>query len=297
MADVLPRGAMNPAGRGATTAFVLAGGGSLGAVQAGMLVELLASGEVPDFVVGISAGAINGAFLAWDPSPGMTERMATLWSTIRTRDVMRWSWRLPLGLLGAIDHLAGSAPLRSFLARELPYRRLEDARVPLFVVAADQRTGEEVVLRQGDLVDSVCASAAIPGVFPPVELDGRRLVDGAVSSATPIAAAIRLGAQRIVVLPCGFTCVDAAVPRHPLGRAMHAITLIGARRLRQDWEYHRDRARLCIVPPLCPLTCSAYDYSRGAELVRLARQSTRRWLDAAGLDSPDFPHELEEHQH
>lgn len=276
---------------------MLAGGGSLGAVQAGMLVELLANGVVPDLVVGVSAGAINGAFLSWDPSPAMAERIARLWSAIRTRDVMRWSWRLPLGLLGAIDHLVGSAQLRSLLSRELPYRHLEDARIPLYVVAADQRTGDEVLLRQGDLVDAVCASAAIPGVFPAVEFDGRRLVDGVIASGTPIAAAHRLGAHRIVVLPCGFTCVDASVPRHPLGRAMHAITLIGARRLRQDWEYHRDRARLCIVPPLCPLTCSAYDYSRGAELVGSARHATRRWLDAGGLESLDFPHELVEHGH
>lgn len=279
------------------TAFVLAGGGSLGAVQAGMLVELIASGLRPDFVVGVSAGAINGSFLSWDPSPAMAERMAGLWASIRTGDVMPWSWRFPLGLLGAVDHLVDPRALRRFLGRELPYRRLEDAAVPFRVVAADHQTGDEIVLERGDLVDAVCASAAIPGVFPPVVIGGRPLVDGAISSGTPIAAAHRLGATRIVVLPCGFTCVGAAVPRHPLGRAMHAITLIGARRLRQDFEYHRDRARVTIVPPLCPLACSAYDYSQGAGLVRAARAATRSWLDAGGLEHREFPQQLVEHRH
>ena len=70
------------------TAFVLAGGGSLGAVQAGMLIELIAAGLVPDFVVGVSAGALNGAFLAFDPSPPMTEHIGALWRRVTTREVL-----------------------------------------------------------------------------------------------------------------------------------------------------------------------------------------------------------------
>jgi len=78
---------------------------------------------------------------------------------------------------------------------------------------------------------------------------------------------------------------------------MHAITLLGARQLRQDFAHYSDRAELRLVPPLCPLAQSSYDYSRGAALIRAARESTRRWLDGYGLERSEFPHELAVHVH
>jgi NTE family protein len=279
------------------TAFVLAGGGSLGAVQVGMLSELIESGIRPDMVVGVSAGAINGSFLARDPSRATVARMRELWSGLRTRDVLGFSWSSLLALFGLRDHFARADGLRSLLERELPYRQFTETQVPLHIVAADQRTGNEVLLSRGDIVPAVLASAAIPGVFPAVEIAGRLLVDGVIATGTPIATAVRLGATRLIVLPCGFTCVDKAIPKHPIGRAMHAITLLGARQLRQDFEHHSSRAQLRLVPPLCPLEQSPYDYSNGARLIELARESTRAWLAEGGLDRGEFPHQLELHSH
>lgn len=262
-----------------------------------MLTELARASVRPDLIVGVSAGALNGAFLAFDPSSTMIERMAAIWSRVRTRDVIGFSLGSVLGILGLRGHLADSRGLRQLLERELPYRQFDGARVPLYIVAADQRTGDEVLLSSGELVTAVLASTAIPGVYPAVPLDGRLLVDGVVATGTPIATAVRLGATRLVVLPCGFTCVENAVPWHPIGRAMHAITLLGARQLRQDFAYHKERARLHLVPPLCPLAQSSYDYSQGAALIAAARESTRRWLDEGGLDRSEFPHELVPHGH
>ncbi len=141
------------------------------------------------------------------------------------------------------------------------------------------------------------ASTAIPGVFPPVRIGEQLLVDGVIATGTPIATAVRLGATRLIVLPCGFTCVGTAVPRHPIGRAMHAITLLGARQLRQDFGYFAERVELRLVPPLCPLAQSSYDYSNGAALVAAARQSTRAWLDGGGLERSGFPESLIVHSH
>ena len=279
------------------TAFVLAGGGSLGAIQVGMLIELARVSVRPDLIVGVSAGALNGAFLAFDPSSAMVDRMADIWCRVRTRDVIGLSLGSVLGILGLRGHLADSRGVRRLLERELPYRQFDCARVPLHIVAADQRTGDEVLLSCGEIVSAVLASTAIPGVFPAVSLDGRLLVDGVVATGTPIATAVRLGATRLIVLPCGFTCVENAVPRHPIGRAMHAITLLGARQLRQDFAYFRERARLHLVPPLCPLAHSSYDYSHGAALIAAARESTRRWLDGGGLERSEFPQQLEIHVH
>ena len=100
---------------GERTAFVLAGGGSLGAVQVGMLAELIGAGVRPDIIVGVSAGAINGAFLAFDPSLKMVEQMAVLWSRMTTKEVLGLSWRSLLGLLGLRDHIASPEGLRSLL--------------------------------------------------------------------------------------------------------------------------------------------------------------------------------------
>jgi len=279
------------------TAFVLAGGGSLGAVQVGMLAELLLAGVRPDFILGVSAGALNGAFLAYDPSVPGVERMADLWRRVRTRDVLGLSAGTLLALLGLRDHLAHARGLVRLLERELPYRQFSETRVPLFVVTADQQTGDEVLLDEGAVIEAVLASTAIPGVFPPVARAGRWLVDGVVASGTPIATAVRLGATRLLILPCGFTCVGKAIPRHPIGRAMHAITLLGARQLRHDYQHYSDRASLCVVPPLCPLAQSSYDYSNAAALITSARLSTRIWLESGGLTNSGFPDPLVPHTH
>jgi NTE family protein len=281
----------------ARTAFVLAGGGSLGAIQAGMLAELIVAGVRPDFIVGVSAGAINGAFLAHDPSESTANLIAELWCKVNTREALGVSWRSLLGMFFGAGHLGHSRGLRGILERQLPYRQFETARVPLHIIAAEESTGSEVVLSRGDIIDAVLASTAIPGVFAPVIIGGRTLVDGAVVCGTPIATAARLGATRILVLPCGFTCVGKAIPRHAFGRALHAITLQGAYQLRQDFQRYTATHRLRLVPPLCPLAHSAYDYSQGARLIAAGRESTLRWLEGGGLDDDSFPMQLQAHVH
>lgn len=182
------------------TAFVMAGGGSLGAVEVGMLRELLAWGEAPSFVVGASAGAINGAFFAALPTAAGVDRLEAIWVGLRRSDLFPFNLRSVLGLLTRRAHLVDSAGLRALLERHLPHAQLEDSAIPVHIVASDMVTGEEVLLSNGPAVDAVLASAAIPGVFPPVRVAGRLLVDGGVSNNTPISTAMRLGATRIIVL-------------------------------------------------------------------------------------------------
>ena len=153
------------------------------------------------------------------------------------------------------------------------------------------------MLSEGEIIDAVLASTAIPGVFPPVRIEGRTLVDGVVSVSTPIGTANRLGAVRVVVLPCGFACAANVVSRRPLGRAMHAVTLLSARQLRQDFERYAESMSIRVVPPLCPLSQSCYDYSQGASLIARARESTRRWIETGGLEICEFPQQLTIHTH
>jgi NTE family protein len=230
------------------TAWVLSGGGSLGAVQVGMLAELIAEGVRPDFIVGVSAGALNGAFLAHNPCADTVTRMATLWSEITTREALGLSWRSMLGMLGLRDHVASAQGLRNMLLRELPYRSFSESSIPLHLVCTDLITREEVVISAGEVIEAVIASTAIPGVFPSVLYHGRHLVDGAVSASTPISVAVRLGATRVIVLPCGFACATNTIPKRPWGRAMHAITLMGARQLLRDFEHYSQSIIVSIAP-------------------------------------------------
>ena len=261
------------------TAFVLGGGGSLGATQVGMLRELLAQGIRPDMVVGVSAGAINGAFFAHQPTLECLEMLASLWVGVTTRAALGLGLRSLLGVLGLRDYVGNPAGLRSILQRNLSYQSFHETAVPFHVLCAEMQTGRAVALSDGHVIDAVLASAAIPGVFPAVQIAGRWLVDGAVASRTPIESAIRLGATRLFVLPCGATSADEEPVRGgALSRAIHAMNLMGARQLRCDYDRFSSHAVIHIVPPAA-VKCASYDYSHGRELIDRARESTRLWLD------------------
>ncbi|MET3446776.1 patatin-like phospholipase family protein [Ralstonia sp. 1138] len=283
------------------TAFVFAGGGSLGAIEAGMLRELVASGVVPDMVVGASAGAINAAFFACNPHAAGTAQLEALWRGVRRADVMPWSWRAMFSMLGILggrrEHLVDASGLQRLLARHFAQTPLEAATLPLHVVATDMRTGAEVVLSSGAIVPAVLASAAIPGVFPPVRIGDRLLIDGGVANNTPISAAIRLGATRVVVLPAGFACADRRAPRSAIEHALNALSLLVARQLVQDLERWAGQVPITVVPPLCPLDVSPYDYARCGELIDRAAAATAAWLAADGLAATGIPGALREHDH
>jgi len=163
-----------------TTAFVLAGGGSIGAVQVGMLRELLAHGVKPDLVVGSSVGAINGAYLAGAPSLEGVQKLEAIWRNLRRRDVFPITWRSVAAAVARRAPLVDPAGLRELLETHLPYRELERTSVPLHVVATDILGGALVKLSSGSAVEAVLASCAIPGAFPPVRVGDHHLVDGAV---------------------------------------------------------------------------------------------------------------------
>ncbi len=189
-----------------------------------------------------------------------------------------------------------STGLRSLLERHLPYRELERAALPVHVVATDLLHGAAVRLSSGDAVQAVLASCAIPAAFPPVHIDERHLVDGAVASNTPVGVAVELGAKRIVVLPTGYACALAAPPRGAIACALQAITLLTAHQLVVQIEQFRERVEIVTVPPLCPLSVSPYDFSRAGELIERAAEQTRRWLDRGGLGKHRIPGALRPHE-
>src|SRR5690349_2322295 len=280
------------------TAFVLAGGGSLGAVQVGMLKALVRHGLIPDLVIGASVGAINGAHFAAEPNRNGIARLEDIWKRLDGKDVFPFSpVSSLLSLLGKRDHFVTSAGLRALLEAELPLLRLEDTPIACHVVATDVLTGAEVVFSSGHAITALLASAAIPAVFPTVMFDDRYLMDGGVANNTPISAAIRLGATRIIILPTGMSCAIEAPPRGAMAVAMHALNLLVMQQLERDVEHFSGRAQLIVVPPLCPLKVTPYDFSRSAELMRNAEAATRLWLKNGGLRGGRAAHGRLVHDH
>jgi len=284
--------------RAGGTAFVLAGGGSLGAVQVGMLRALTTAGVAPDLLVGASAGAINACFFAGDPSARGVEELERIWRGIRRSDVFPVSLlQGGLGALGLRSHLVDPGPLRRLLARSLPAVDLARTALPCHVVATDLANGEEVRLSEGSAVDAVLASAAIPGVFPPVAIGGRHLIDGGIANNTPVSTSVSLGVRRIVVLPTGYACALERPPASALGMALHAVSLLISRQLRTDIERLQAEAELHVVPPLCPITVGVHDFSRAGEWIERAARSTEQWLASGGLERREVPAELGSHPH
>ena len=281
-----------------TTAFVLSGGGSLGSVQVGMLLGLAEAGIKPDLIVGTSVGALNGAWIAGRSDHDGALALADLWRTLSRRKVFPTSPSMGLlGVLGRRPHLVSDIGIRTILKQHLRFGRLQDAPTPLHVVATDVLSGQDVLLSSGDAVDAIVASAAIPAVLPPVRIGGRDLVDGGVVNNTPLSHAVALGATEVWVLPTGYSCAMPQSPTGALAMAMHAFTLAINRRLATDVERFEGLVELHVVPPLCPLVGSPYDFSRTADHIERAIRGTDAWLAQNGLEKREIPHELRPHDH
>jgi NTE family protein len=279
-------------------AFVLSGGASLGAVQVGMLHALYERGIVPQLIVGTSVGAVNGAFIAARPQTVPTAlELASIWQGLRRGQVFPLN---PLtgffGFMGSRDHLVPGSSLRKLVAGHSHGQRVEEMPIEFHVVAVDVLTGEEMLLSRGPLLDAVLASAAIPAVLPPVEWEGRELMDGGVANNTPISHAVALGARTIYVLPTGHACALEQPPAGALGMALHALSLLTHSRLIADIELHRDRVKLVVLPPPCPLTIQPIDFAHADELITRSLRDARAFLDGGGASRPPIRMSMHRHE-
>ena len=214
-------------------AFILSGGGTLGSIQVGMLQALLEADIRPDVLVGSSIGAVNAAFLAADPSPERVEALHEVWHGVRPRDLFSLN---PLRMVHAFRRRGSLFPpekWRAFLTKNLPYDRIEDAAVPLRIVATKFEDGSPVVLDSGSVVDAVMASTSLPGLFPPQRIGEHLYLDGVLSEAVPLKPAVDAGADTLYVL-----AVSAASPTPDAGSPgailRHSLTILLIPRVRLD---------------------------------------------------------------
>jgi NTE family protein len=279
------------------TAFVFAGGGSFGAIQVGMLHSLAAHGISADMVVGSSVGALNGAYYAGNPTLKGVLQLETIWRGLTRHDVFPVTWRTLMGFLWRRDFLIPHDGIRKLIDDHIPYRNLQDAPVPVHIVTTDIISGDSVVLSEGSTAEAIVASTAIPGAFAPIRYKDFYLADGAISSNTPARVAVAKGAQRLIILPTGYACATHAPPVGAVANALHALTLLIARQLVSELEGLDSSIEYFVVPPLCPLVGSPYDFSRTADHIERAVATTDAWLAQDGLQRTGIPEEMRPHSH
>jgi NTE family protein len=221
-----------------TTAFVLGGGGLLGASEVGMLRALAEAGIKPDLVVGTSVGALNGVFVAAAPDRA-AEKLTELWQGDSLR--LAFSETL-LGRAGRLlrsgTHLHSLEPLKKLLTSELPGESFADLALPFQCVAASIEGACARWFGSGPVVPAVMASCAVPGLLPPVRVDGQHYFDGGLVDSIPVGRAVALGADVVYVLQVGRIESPLAVPTRPWQVGLVAFEI--ARRHR----FHEEMASL-----------------------------------------------------
>jgi NTE family protein len=231
-----------------TTAFVLGGGGVLGAHEVGMLRALSEAGIRPDVVVGTSVGAINGVFVAADQM-GAASRLAQLWQGDALRQAFSENlWSRAARLARSGTHLHSMEPLSQMLASMLPGSDFADLELPFHCVAASIERASARWFSSGPIVPAVLASCAVPGLLPAVEVGGEHYFDGGLVDSIPVGRAIALGARTIYVLHVGRIERPLAVPRRPWEVGLVAFEIARRHRFHEEMSALPDDIRVHVLP-------------------------------------------------
>lgn len=259
-------------------AFVLSGGGPFGAVQVGVLKALIDSGITPDLTVGTSVGALNAVYVASNPTPEGAAALSDIWHSMRRDDLF------PGGRLVSMLHalrkgtcVYSNEGLGRIIDFGLAAKSFEDLDIPAHVVATDLSTGEEAWFDSGPIKPALLASAAMPGVFPPVEIDGVTYIDGGVANNVPVSRAIEAGARKVYVINVN-AAGQGRVLNRPHDFMMHGFVLARAQRYRREMETYRLEAKIIEVPMVEVGHISFTDLSHTPRLIDAGYEATMRFL-------------------
>ncbi|MDH3680124.1 MAG: patatin-like phospholipase family protein, partial [Acidimicrobiia bacterium] len=259
-------------------AWVLGGGGLRGAAEVGMAKALTAKGIQPDLIVGTSVGSINGAVLASAPVAQSAVGLEQMWETMAASAIFGESvFSRVRNLVNHWTHLHSNEPLRNLVEEWVPYARIEESSVEFQCVAACIETSAEHWFTRGSVRDAVLASCALPGVLPPVEVEGRHYIDGGVVNSIPVSRAIELGAEEIYVLHVGHIDDPLSVPRHPWDVAMVSFEIARRHRFHRELEILREGVTVHVLPTGKP----PGKYNDPAKLRYNYNQAIRAQMDAA----------------
>lgn len=265
------------------TVFVLGGGGNLGAIQVGMLRAALDHGLVPDELVGCSVGAINAAAVASNATPDGIARLEELWRTVPEAAMGATRFEA-LRLLTKGVSLQSNDGLRVLLEEMLDHHRFEEFPLPLHINATSLRTGYEQWFSSGDVVGPILASAALPGVFPPVTINGETYIDGGVVNNVPMSKAFALGATRVVVFHVGNFERPRPMPKRPIDVMIQAFSIARSFRFTLDLtERAPDGVEVIVLPGVNPGKLRYNDFTRSHELIERGYEAAAAHLDGNGL--------------
>lgn len=232
-----------------TTAFVLGGGGHLGAHQVGMLQALFEHDINPDMIIGTSIGAVNGAVVATDPTIATVERLTKLWTSLNRAGIFSGNVFDQLRTLAQTrTHIYSNEPLRQILTDALTVHRFEDLAVPFECVAASIEQSRARYFSEGSLVDAVLASSAVPGLLPPVELDGEHFLDGGLVASIPLDRAVYRGASTIYVLQVGRIEEPLVAPSKPWEVAMISFEISRRHRFSETLQSLPEGVEVHVLP-------------------------------------------------
>ena len=259
--------------------FAFSGGGSWGATQVGMLQALYNAGVAPDLIVGTSVGALNGAVVAAQGA-GAVDHLKTIWMEMDRATIFGGSRRRALATFVRTKgrYLSPSGNLRQLIKTHCPYPRIEDLPVPFAAVATDVLSGEPRLLDKGPLTDALLASAAIPGVFPSIEIDGRHYVDGGVVANLPTRPTLKRGARTVVVLDATPEQLVNRPPTRPVRRLLHTGGLMLRSQASADLEGLTNDHLVVEIPRATPDGYGSFNFNRTDTLMDLGRRAVDRRL-------------------
>jgi NTE family protein len=253
-------------------AFVLGGGGVLGAHEVGMLRALAESVIEPDVILGTSIGAINGAMFAADPTVEGVRRLGRLWRDPAVAGVSAGSLlRRVTTLARTGTHLQSLEEVRQRLADAFPVERVEELAIPFQCVAASIERAAEHWFADGLLTDVVLASCAVPGILPPVAIGDEHFIDGGIVNSIPVARAVALGAKTIYVLQVGRLERPLQPPRWPWEVGLVAFEVARRHRFASDLVSLPDGVRLHVLPTGGSAAPAYNDLSGQLRVMRMAR--------------------------
>lgn len=270
-------------------AFVLSGGGAYGATQVGMLRALAEAGVVPELVVGASVGALNGVVVAAHADDA-ADRLADVWRRINRRTIFGGgSVRAVATLLRTRSSLCQPDLLAGLIGEHIEHETFEGLPVPFAAVATDLFTGEPELLSTGKIGPALLASAAIPGVFPRVEIDGRHYVDGGVSANVPIRQAIAFGAASVLVLDANPAHTAERPPERMLPSLIHTVSVMLRSQRAHAVDELAHRYRVVGLPQVTPADMSSFDFRHSAELIDTAHRHTAAFIASWSEADPGPP--------
>jgi NTE family protein len=264
-----------------TTAFVLGGGGLLGAHEVGMLRALAEAGVRPDLVVGTSVGAINGAMVAADPSAAAA-RLDRMWQGDELRLAFSETlWGRAARLVRSGTHLHSLEPLRRVLSDALPGEDFADLKLPFQCVAAAIETASARWFSSGPVVPAVLASCAVPGLLPPVEFGGAHYFDGGLVDSIPVGRAVALGASTVYVLQVGRIESPLQVPTRPWEVGLVAFEIARRHRFHEEMSSLPDNVHVHVLPTGGERLPPGLAQFRNRDLARVGQSIERAYTASA----------------